>query len=82
MLGNNELVALLAARLLSGIGDQPARAVLALYVLERSDGDALLTALVLAISYVPSTFGFALLGSLADRFPRRTVMLWPISPGP
>ncbi len=74
ILGNNELVALLGARLLSGIGDQAARAVLALYVLE-SHGGALLTSLVLAISYVPSTFGFLALGSLADRFPRRNVML-------
>lgn len=76
VLGNSELVALLAARLLSGIGDQLARVVLALYVLERTDGNAVLTALVLAVSYVPSTFGFALLGSLADRFPRRSVMIY------
>jgi MFS family permease len=75
ILGNSELVALLAARLLSGIGDQAARAVLALYVLDKSGGDALLAALVLAVSYVPSTLGFAVLGSLADRFPRRNVML-------
>lgn len=76
VLGNSELVALLAARLLSGVGDQLARVVLALYVLERTDGNAVLTALVLAVSYVPSTFGFAFLGSLADRFPRRSVMLY------
>lgn len=76
VLGNSELVALLAARLLSGIGDQMARVVLALYVLERSNGNALLAAGVLAVSYLPSTFGFAFLGSLADRFPRRSVMLW------
>lgn len=76
VLGNSELVALLAARLLSGIGDQLARVVLALYVLESSNGNALLAAMVLAVSYVPSTFGFAFLGSLADRFPRRSVMLW------
>ena len=76
VLGNTELVALLSARVLSGIGDQLARVVLALYVLDRSDGNALLAASVLAVSYLPSTFGFALLGSLADRFPRRAVMLW------
>jgi MFS family permease len=75
ILGNTELVALLGARLLSGVGDQAARAVLALYVLAQSDGDALLTALVLAVSYIPAVVGFATLGSLADRFPRRTVML-------
>jgi MFS family permease len=76
VLGNTELVALLVARLLSGIGDQLARVVLALFVLDRSDGNALLAATVLAVAYVPSTFGFAFLGSLADRFPRRSVMLW------
>ncbi len=76
VLGNSELVALLVARLLSGIGDQLARVVLALYVLERSNGNAFLAAGVLAVSYLPSTFGFAFLGSLADRFPRRSVMLW------
>ena len=76
VLGNSELLALLAARVLSGIGDQLARVVLALYVLDRSNGNALLAALVLAVSYLPSTFGFALLGSIADRFPRRAVMLW------
>jgi MFS family permease len=76
VLGNTELVALLSARVLSGIGDQLARVVLALYVLDRSQGNALLAALVLAVSYLPSTFGFAFLGSLADRFPRRAVMLW------
>jgi MFS family permease len=76
VLGNSELVALLAARVLSGIGDQLARVVLALYVLEHSNGNALLAAAVLAVSYLPSTLGFALLGSIADRFPRRAVMLW------
>jgi hypothetical protein len=57
VLGNSELVALLAARLLSGIGDQLARVVLALYVLERTDGNAVLTALVLAVSYVRARSG-------------------------
>ena len=75
ILGNSELVALLAARLLSGIGDQAARAVLALYVLSESNGNALLAALVLALSYIPAILGLALLGSLADRYPRRNVML-------
>lgn len=73
--GNREIVALLAARLLSGIGDQAARAVLALFVLVAGEGGALRSALVLAVAYVPATLGTAFLGSLADRFPRRTVML-------
>jgi hypothetical protein len=75
VLGNRELVAMLSARLLSGIGDQAARAVLALYVITEGSGDALSSALVLAVAYVPATFGFAFLGSVADRFPRRTVIL-------
>lgn len=75
LLGNREVVAMLSARMLSGIGDQAARAVLALYVLTDGAGNALSSALVLAVAYVPATFGFAFLGSVADRFPRRTVML-------
>lgn len=75
LLGNREVVALLSARLLSGIGDQAARAVLALYVLVSEGGGPLRSALVLAVAYVPATFGFAFLASVADRFPRRTVML-------
>lgn len=73
--GNREIVALLVARLLSGTGDQAARAVLALYVLVAGEGGVLRSALVLAVAYVPATFGAAFLGSLADRFPRLTVML-------
>jgi MFS family permease len=73
--GNRELLAMLTARALSGIGDQVARAVLALVVLQRADGGPLLSALVLAVGYLPLTLGFALLGSLADRFPRRQVLL-------
>jgi MFS family permease len=75
LLGNRELVAILAARALSATGDQVARAVLALVVLQRSDGGPVLSALVLAVGYLPLTVGFATLGSLADRFPRRTVLL-------
>lgn len=75
LLGNREVVALLSARLLSGIGDQAARAVLALYVLVSGQGGPLRSALVLAVAYVPATFGFAFLASVADRFPRRSVML-------
>jgi hypothetical protein len=75
LLSNREVVALLSARLLSGIGDQAARAVLALYVLVDDSGGPVSAAFVLAVSYLPATFGFAFLGSIADRFPRRSVML-------
>lgn len=73
--GNRELTAMLSARALSGVGDQVARAVLALVVLQRGDGGPLLSAVVLAVGYLPLTLGFALLGSIADRFPRRQVLL-------
>jgi hypothetical protein len=75
LLSNREIVAVLSWRGVSSMGDQIARAVLALVVLQRGDGGPVLSALVLAISYIPVTFGSALLGSLADRFPRRTVIL-------
>ena len=75
LISNREVVAMLSSRLLSGIGDQAARAVLALYVLTDSSGGALRSALVLAVAYIPATLGFAFLGSIADRFPRRSVML-------
>jgi MFS family permease len=75
LLDNREILAVLTWRGLSSMGDQVARAVLALVVLQRADGGPVLSALVLAIGYLPITFGSALLGSLADRFPRRTVIL-------
>ncbi|MFZ0325556.1 MAG: MFS transporter [Actinomycetes bacterium] len=73
--GNKEVVAVLTWRGISALGDQVARAVLALVVLQRSDGGPVLSALVLAIGYLPLTFGSAFLGSLADRFPRRAVIM-------
>lgn len=75
LLSNKELVALLVVRGTSGLGDQVARVVLALVVLQRADGGPLLSALVLAVAYLPLTIGFALLGSLADRFPRKRVLI-------
>jgi MFS family permease len=75
LLGNHELVSMLAARAISATGDQVARVVLALVVLQRSDGGPFLSALVLAVGYLPATVGYALLGSLADRYPRRAVLL-------
>jgi len=75
LLGNGELVALLVVRGISGLGDQVARVVLALVVLQRADGGPLLSALVLAVAYLPLTIGFAVLGSMADRFPRKQVLI-------
>jgi hypothetical protein len=75
LLQNHEVVAIISARTLSGLGDQVARLVLALYVLDGTDGGPLTSALVLAVAYIPGTLGNAVLGSLADRFPRRAVIL-------
>jgi MFS family permease len=60
--------------LLSIIGDQIARVALSVLVYSRT-GSAALTALTYAISFLPWLIGGPLLGGLADRFPRRTVMV-------
>ncbi|HEY5031402.1 MAG TPA: MFS transporter [Actinomycetes bacterium] len=74
MLGIREARGLLVAQAASEIGDQAARVAIALLVLERT-GDLLYSALALAIAYVPGILGEAVLGSLADRYPRREIML-------
>ena len=71
---NREARGLLAAQAASDIGDQAARVAIALWVLERT-GNLLFGALALAVTYLPGVLGQAVLGSLADRYPRRTVML-------
>jgi MFS family permease len=62
------------AQVCSEAGDQIARVALALLVLSQS-GSALLAALTFAVSFVPSLLGAALLGPVADRFSRRSLML-------
>ncbi len=71
---NREARGLLIAQAASEIGDQTARVAMALLVLAKT-GSTLASALALAVSYLPGILGAAVLGSLADRFPRRTVML-------
>lgn len=56
-------------------GDQIARVSLAILVFQRTSSTGL-TALVYALTYVPAIVGGALLTGIADRFPRRTVMIW------
>lgn len=73
-LRNPEFAALYAARTFSDWGDQLARVAIAASVLERS-GSALYAAAVFAVSVLPTVFGQALLAPLADRYPRRTVMV-------
>jgi MFS family permease len=55
-------------------GDQIARVSLAILVFQRTNSTGL-TALVYALTYVPAIVGGALLAGVADRFPRRTVMI-------
>ncbi len=70
-----EVRALLLAEAFSDLGDQIARVALALLVFERTDS-VFAAALTLAVAYLPGIFGSAVLGSLADRLPRRAVLLW------
>jgi MFS family permease len=58
----------------SAAGDQLARVALSLLVFERTSSSAL-TALTYALTYLPALIGGALLSGLADRHPRRTVMI-------
>lgn len=69
-----EFRALWLAELLSVIGDQLARVAVSILVLERTNS-AGLTALTYALTYLPDIVGGPLLSGLADRFPRRRVMI-------
>lgn len=72
--GVGEFRALWAAEALSQVGDQLARVALTVLVFTQTNSAAL-AALTLALSYTPSFLGSALLSGLADRFPRREVMI-------
>jgi diguanylate cyclase (GGDEF)-like protein len=63
-----------AAELFSVAGDQLARVALALLVFARTSS-AGLTALTYALTFVPAVLGGAMLSGLADRFPRRGVLV-------
>lgn len=69
-----EFRALFFANLVSVIGDQLARVALAVLVFNRTDSAAW-TALTYAMTFLPDVAGGALLAGLADRFPRRRVMV-------
>ena len=58
----------------SAIGDQIARVALSVLVFERTSS-AVLTALAYALTFVPAMLGGVLLSGLADRLPRRQVMV-------
>lgn len=72
--GHAEFRALFLAGMLSVAGDQLARVALSVLVFERTES-AGLTALTYALTYVPDLVFGPLLAGIADRYPRRRVMI-------
>ncbi|MEP6761274.1 MAG: MFS transporter [Sporichthyaceae bacterium] len=73
-LRNREFRGLVIAQVTSEWGDRIARVALASLVLRRTDS-ALLAVLAFVVSFVPAVFGSAVLGSFADRLPRKVILL-------
>ncbi|MGK4593946.1 MFS transporter [Amycolatopsis sp. w19] len=69
-----EFRALWSAEGVSILGDQLARVALAVLVFDRTSS-AVLTALTYALTFVPAVLGGFLLSGLADRFPRKRVLV-------
>jgi MFS family permease len=69
-----EFRALWTAQVLSYAGDQFAQVAIAILVYDRT-GSAFLTGLAYALTYLPPIIGGPLLSGLADRFPRRMIMI-------
>lgn len=69
-----EFRALWTAQLLSVVGDQLARVALTMLVYDRTRS-ALLAAITFAVTIVPTFIGGLTLAWLADRYPRRAVMI-------
>jgi MFS family permease len=69
-----EFRALWLAQLLSVVGDQLARVALTVLVYDRTRS-ALLAAITFAVSIVPAFIGGVTLAWLADKYPRRAVMI-------
>ncbi len=74
LLRSREYVTLLLSHVVSLIGDQLARVALTLLVYERT-GSPLLSAVVYAATFLPAVLGGPLLGGLADRLPRRRLLV-------
>jgi len=74
VLASREYRALLAAYTVSMAGDQFARVALSVLIFERTRSPAL-TALTYALTFLPDLVGGPLLAGIADRCPRRTVMI-------
>jgi len=70
-----EFRAIWIADVQSLVGDQIARVALTVLVFART-GSAVLTGITYALTYLPSVVGGAFLSPLADRYPRRSVMIW------
>ena len=66
--------ALFTAHVVSVVGDQLARVALVVLVYDRT-GSAAWSALAYALTFLPALVGGPLLAGLADRYPRRTVMI-------
>ena len=71
---HREFMALLAASLVSMIGDQVARIALSVLVYQRTQS-AVMSAAVFAVSYLPWVLGGPLLATLGDRLPPRRVLI-------
>lgn len=74
VLAIREFRALWSAEIISVCGDQLARVALSLLVFQQTSS-AGLTALTYALTFVPALLGGMALSGLADRFPRRRVLL-------
>lgn len=74
LLRDREVRTLLVGTLVSLAGDQLARLALSVLVFRRTDS-ALLTGLTYALTFLPALVGGPLLAGLADRLPRRRVMI-------
>jgi MFS family permease len=74
VLAVREFRAVYAAHIASMLGDQAAKVALAVLVLDKSD-NPLLAALAYAVGYLPWIVGGPVLSPLADRRPRREVMV-------
>lgn len=70
-----EFRALWLADAQSMAGDQLARVALSVLVFQRTSSSAL-TALTYALTFLPAMVGGAFLSGLADRLPRRELMIW------
>ena len=74
VLAVREYRSLYAAQVTSLLGDQAAKVALSIVVLDRSD-NPLLAALAYAVGYLPWIVGGPILSPLADRRPRKQIMV-------